>query len=364
MSNLIYFSGMPLLDNRNKLSDQIPGLTDFLKIQKYFQLNAGVLDRSRTIHNPFRSVISNPLPKFDNKFNRSYVDCVMTRMNELHLIHKNTDKKFRLLYSGGIDSTAILAGFIEYYGLEDTAKILEISCTPDSIDENPWAWNQYIRKGNFKIRSSLDQRYHWADDVITIMGEGNDHLFGGLGTGPWNKFVNDKNLYAEVTRELVVEYLLWSNKESNITDAEYCADIFIKIANIAPFAIDNMYLFMWWVKFVLDWEAIMIRVLAQSNTSIAPIYNLIQFYNTIDFQQWSMHFHQDHPLEFAESTNYKQECKKFILNVLDIPEYAAKCKFTSWPRVHSLIPSGIIIDEELKIYKNPEDFLNFIRSTG
>ena len=339
MSNLIYFSGMALLDNHDKLSDQIPGLTDFLKIQKYFQLNAGMLDRSGTIHTPFNSVISNPLPKFDNNFNQTYTDCIMSKMNEINLIYQNTDKKFRLLYSGGIDSTAILAGFIKYYGLEDTAKILEISCTPDSIDENPWAWDRYIRKVDFKIRSSLDHRYHWNDDVITIMGEGNDHLFGGLGTGPWNKFVNDKNLYTNVTREIIIEYLLWSNKKSDISDAEYCADNFIKIANIAPFPIDNMYLFIWWVKFVLDWEAIMIRVLAQSPTDIAPMDKLIQFYNTEDFQQWSMHFHRDHPTEFAESTNYKQECKKFILDVLDIPEYATKCKFTSWPRVNSLNPT-------------------------
>jgi len=359
MPNLIYFSGMPLLDNQERLSKKISGLTDFIKIQKYFMLNVGIIDRSNTIQNPFNSVITNPLPRFDTNFNLSYEESVMLRMSEIDKIYQSRHKKFRLFYSGGIDSTTILSGFIKYFGVSKTSKILEICCTPDSINENPWVWDRYILKENFKIKSSLDHPRMWEDNVITIMGEGNDHIFGCL-NGPWNRFAGEDNLYPSVDIDLIIKFLLWSNKTSTIDDAEFTASEFIKLVDIAPFPVDNMYLFIWWYKFLLEWEGIMIRVLAQSTSVTASVENLLQFYNTEDFQQWSMHFHRNHPTEFAESTNYKQECKKFILKTLDVPEYAAKCKFTSWPRVHSLIPSGVIIDENFKIHRNADDFLNFI----
>lgn len=362
MPDLIYFSGLPLLENQKQLSEKIPGLNDFLKIQKYFMLNVGIIDRSNIIKNPFNSIITNPLPKFDENFKLSYEEILMLRVEEIYKLYQLTNKKFRLLYSGGIDSTTILTSFIKYLGLSKSSKIIEIYCTPDSVDENPWIWEKYILKENFKIKSSLDHPHMWNDNIFTLMGEGNDHIFGCL-NGPWNKFAGEDNLYQPVEKEIIIKFLIWSNKSSNIEDATYAANHFIKLAKVAPFPVDNMYLFIWWYKLLLEWEGIMIRVLAQSTLTDAKTENLLQFYNTENFQQWSMHFHRNHPKEFAEAINYKSECKKFILNTLTVPEYSAKSKFISWPRVHSLIPSGVLIDKNLKIYRNPIDFLNFTRNS-
>jgi len=360
MSKLIYFNGSQL-DNPT-LIENISGLVDFLKIQKYSHPNAGVKDRSNTISSPFKTQLLSPLPDFNLSFNLSYKECVLSRLADLDQLHKSTGKKFRLLYSGGIDSTTMLAGFIEYFGLEQSSKLLEISCTPDSINENPWAWDRYIATGNFKIKSALNQKDSWSDNVITIMGEGNDHLFGGLGTGTWPKFSN--NLYAPAEVDILASYLAWTKKETDLSDATYCAEQFIRVANIAPFPIDNMYLLNWWYKFVLDWEAVQVRALVLSNCTQFPENFLstgfIQFFNTDNFQQWSMHFHKDNPDQFCENHFYKKTCKDMILEILNIPEYADKNKFMSWPRVHSLMPSGVLIDTNLTIHKDPLDFLKFV----
>jgi len=357
MSDIIYFNGQSILDQ--KLC--IPGLGDFVKIQKYFHPNAGVKDRSGTINSPFKTKILNPLPAMDNSFNLSYKDCAMSRMENLNQLHLRTNKTFRLLYSGGIDSTAILSSFIEYFGLQRTANILEIACTPDSIDENPWAWHQYIAAGNFKIVTSLSHAHMWNDDVITIQGEGNDHLFGGLGSGPLSKFL--ENMYVPAETSTLTRYLAWTRKEQDLADASYAAEQFMKVAKIAPMPITNMYLLVWWYKFVLDWEAVMVRILNQSATQLPKDcldIRLVQFFNTENFQQWSMKFHSDYPESHAENENYKSICKDMILEILDIPEYANKNKFMSWPRVQALTKSGALIDNNLTIHKDPLDFLKFV----
>jgi hypothetical protein len=366
MANLLYFNAAVLANNKDKFCTAIPELENYLKIQRYLMRGIGFIDRSNTIKNPFNVTILNPLPKFDNTFSQTYSDCIMSRVGELDKLYQKTHRKFRLLYSGGIDSTAILAGFIEYYGLHETAKILEISCTPDSIDENPWAWDRYIRKGNFDIKSSINHRNGWTDDVATIMGEGADQLFGGSAFASWNKFMDNTNLYHPLNEDIVTNYLYWYDNKATIDEARYAAQQLIEITKIAPFPIDNMYLFVWWHKFVLDWEAVMVRVLSFSNISKFDddflTNNLIQFYNTENFQQWSMNFHKDYPTNFAEKEHYKRACKDFILKTLDIPEYANKNKYLSWPRVHSLIPAAVIIDDSLTLYHNPESFLNFIQT--
>jgi hypothetical protein len=360
MPELIYFSGAPLANPL--LVEQIPYLADFLKIQKFSHPNAGVKDRSGTIRSPFKTKLLAPLPTLDLSFNLSYKECVLSRVAELEQLHNLTGKTFRLLYSGGVDSTTMLAGFIEYFGLDRCGKLLEISCTPDSINENPWAWERYIAAGNFKITSSLNQQDTWLDNVITIMGEGNDHLFGGLGSGTWPKFSN--NLYAPANVDTLAKYLAWTKKETDLVDATYCAEQYMRVAEIAPFPIDNMYLLNWWYKFVLDWEAVQVRALVLSSRKQFPkdflSTGFIQFFNTNQFQQWSMHFHKNFPDQFCENHLYKKASKDMILEILNIPEYADKNKFMSWPRVHSLIPSGVLIDTNLTIHTDPLDFLKFV----
>jgi hypothetical protein len=138
----------------------------------------------------------------------------------------------------------------------------------------------------------------------------------------------------------------------------------MKVASISPIPITNMYLLNWWYKFVLDWEAVMVRVLSQATTTQLSAdcldASLVQFFNTNNFQQWSMKFHADYPVSYGENTEYKSICKHMILEILNIPEYADKNKFMSWPRVHALTKSGVLIDSNFKIYRNSEDFLKFV----
>jgi hypothetical protein len=358
---IIYFNPSALKYLKDDVSSN-RNFVNLLKLQTFFQSNSGVIDRSETLKSPLSLSVKNKLVQFDPSFTLTYAECLMERMSYINQSFPD-DYKFKLLYSGGIDSTAILAAFIDFYGLEKASKKLEIYCTPDSIDENPWLWDRYIRKNNFKIKTSLDHRYIWNDDSPVLMGEGNDHLFGGLGNGGWNKFMDDNDLYHPVTQDIIIRYLVWQRK-SSVSEAKYAADQFLRIAEISPFPLENMYVFIWWYKFVLDWQAIMLRILSYANVdnfkNDVLDTKLIQFYNSESLQQWSIHFHKNHPTEFAESQHYKKICKDYITKVLHIPEYSNKSKYLSWPRVQSLTSTAAIIDDSFVIHKNPSAFLEFL----
>jgi hypothetical protein len=262
------------------------------------------------------------------------------------------------LYSGGIDSTGILAAFIEYYGLHRASELLEICCSPESIEENPQTWDRHIRPGNFKLSSSHNHTNGWNDNVILLMGEGNDQLFGLFG---YTKYKANKNLYDSVTAGAIIAFLEGSKSNPN---AEYCAEILQRVAAVAPFPIENMYMFVWWTNFVLIWDAVINRVMAQANLTQLPADTMttgfLQFFNTPELQQWSLNFHYQNPDKFAELENFKLACKQMIVDTLHIPEYMAKHKFTSFPRVHAMRPSACLIDSNLNIYHDTTKILDFV----
>lgn len=357
MSNsLIYFS--PAIFKDKKI--EIPGLNNFLELQKLFSIHVSINDRTESIISPFKQKILNPLPEFDNHFNLSFTECSMLRIAELEKIHNETGKTFRLFYSGGIDSTGILATFITYFGAEKTSKILEICCSKESIYENPWVWDRYISKNNFKLSCSHQHTDLWGDDnLITLMGEGNDQL--SIMTSfsyHWPKFIGHDKQFCDVDRSLLRKYISYQYKINN----EIAMEQIFKIIDLAPFNLKNMYQILWWLNISLSWESIMLRALGATTKKNFPkdYFNkgLPQFYNTSEFQKWSYNYIKD----FTEDVilDYKNPTKDMIVNLLNFQEYKNKGKFMSWPRLQSMIPYALMIDDEFNVYRNIEDFLKFV----
>jgi len=355
MSNtLIHFS--PIVFKDKNISNSVPGLSNFLELQKLFSLHVGINDRTGTIRTPFRQKILNPLPEFTESFRLSYTECALLRVAELERIHVNTGKTFRLLYSGGIDSSGIFAAFVEYFGIEKTSKILEISCSKESKYENPWVWDRYIAKNNFKLISSHKHTDFLDDNVITIMGEGNDLLvMMNLFIFQWQKFIVGKHQeFCLVDESLIRDFfssLYGIQNEIAITSI-------IKIIRSSPFPLENMYQILWWLHMALSWDSIILRVLLSSNNIGFKNDRIIQFYNTPEFQKWS--FENMRNFDRSIIFQYKVVPKNMTIDLLKISEYKDKGKALSWPRLQSMIPYGLMIDDDFNVYHKIEDFFQFI----
>lgn len=352
---LLFYCNVPILYGNDPIFEQVPGIETYKEFAKYFDVNVSLYDRSNTIKFPF-NMKATSLPKFSTDFNLSYKDCALQRIKELDDLHLQTGKKFRLMYSGGVDSTGIFAAFIAHYGISKTRDLLEICCSKESIDENPWVWDRYIRKFNFNIVNAHDYSYNWDDGYITVMGEGNDQLFGKR--SDYSYYVENKTNDNGVTLDDLTRYY---RRQS--TNPEKLAEIAFKLLQTAPFLIPNMFTFLWWINFVMTWDGISNRVMSQAIQNSLPsdttYSGLVQFYNTPEFQKWGMSYHYNY--DHSVAPIFKKDCKAMILSILDIPEYKDKHKTLSFPKLHSLRPTAYLIDADLKLYRNTTDYLKFIQ---
>jgi len=355
MSELIYFH--PAIFKNQHL--EIPGLSNLMELQRIFPTQNGIKDRTGTITTPFKQTVLNPLPEFKENSSITYQECAMKRVAELEKIQNAKGKTFRLMYSGGIDSTGIFAAFVDYFGIDKTSKILEICCNKESIYENPWVWDRYISKHNFKLISSHKHTDLWEDNVITLMGEGNDQLLGNPAHSiTWAKFVEGVDVFRPADEDTIRYYF---NNHFKITSEVTIANT-IKVINAAPYPLENMCMVLWWLFIALQWDPLMLRVLSQSNknqfSSNFLDAGLPQFYNTLEFQNWGLNYIKNFKEEMI--FDVKSPTKDMILDVLDVPEYIIKTKTLSFPRLHSMVPHGLMIDDKFKMYRNLENFLPFI----
>ena len=354
MSNeLLFYCNVPILYGNNSIFEEIPGITTYKKFAQLFDVNVALCDRSNTIKFPFK-VKSTPIPEFEKDFKLSYKDCMLSSMSALDNMHQQTNKKFRLMYSGGVDSSGIFSAFVAYYGLEKTKDLLEICCSKESITENPWLWDQYIRKYNFDIVSAHDHSNLWHDNKIVVMGEINDQLFGKR--LDYAYYANNKTTTNTVTPSDIETYL----NHKSVND-DNVVKILIELLEAAPFAINNMFTFLWWINFALTWEGINNRVLSHA-TTLPTDTSLVQFYNTPEFQKWSMKYHYDYDISMPPA--YKPACKQLTIDTLNIPEYKNKHKFLSFPKLHAVRPTALLIDTDLNLYRSTEDYLKFVQASN
>jgi len=370
MSKVIYYNALHFQNNQS-LINQVPGLNNLNYLYDYIN-HCSFMDRTGSITLPFECEIVYKLPDLIQPFNLSFEQCVELRMQELDKLHQVTGKKFRLLYSGGIDSTSILAAFIGYYGLDRAGELVEISCTKESIDENPWVWDRYIAPGKFKLLSAQNYTNHWVDNVITINGELSDQLFGIVSMSfvkGWMLYNKQPDKFCKITPELCDEYFEWwaarvCESGDAIASGRYFSKLVYKIGESAPWTVNTMYSLLSWFSINTLTNGIVLRMLSSHNGNKYPEDFLETrykaFFNTPEFQRLGIDYNEDiTPDKFG-----KPLVKNFILTTLNIPEYASKGKFGSWPRVHSMIPDSAFIDNNLELHNNVMDIINFVNPTN
>ena len=114
----------------------------------------------------------------------------------------NLNKPISIFWSGGIDSTCLLATFMK---LVSDPKQIRVVMTPKSIEEYPWFYEEKI-KGHYDILMyhNYIHRYdprqsvaggHFAGDEIILTGSFGDQLFGSI------KVVNNLDIKVDFTDE-------------------------------------------------------------------------------------------------------------------------------------------------------------------
>lgn len=319
------------------------------------------VDRTETIKIPVQTATPDCLrmPEFDPLFSTTYEECCNLRVNELVTLQEKLDVPINLMYSGGIDSSLVLASFIKQIGLTESTKRITILLDQESIIENPDMWDKIIRP-NFKILDSIKYGSHLNKNTIVVAGEGNDQLLGS-------------DIYRDLAhwRGPGILDIAWTEADikayfdyKGLTPAErdLWFSLYHKLITNATCPIDTIGDWFWYINFACKWGSVYHRMMfcIQDTSEITHEYMNAyyqQFYNTDDFQKWSLinrtHKHQ------GDYLSYKFHARELITDVLGKDStYANKVKRNSLFNITKFKYACDLINEnyEFKYNINPSDY--------
>jgi hypothetical protein len=285
----------------------------------FFVLNGKFFyDRSGTIpHYLNIDKTKNPIPISAN-FNLSFNEVVEKRAKELLAL----GKPINVSWSGGLDSTFIL--FTLYHYANDKSQI-KVYGTYSSIIESGYMFDKFI-KHNFKydIHTNVSYENNYKsipnDEIIVNGSSGNDIFYKDIGTSTsspinkydaWMRFKNPINnavfVYADLPYEQVLDDLTLQFLEE-----------FIKKS---PRKIETLQDLRWWVCFCFNWYTTL------HNTDIGVGLDITQrsyaFYNTDDFQLWSI-YNKDPTTKVGDYSDDRWQLREMITEYTGDNFYSTK----------------------------------------
>lgn len=107
----------------------------------------------------------------------SYSDLVDMRVLNLLEFAKKSNKNIKIMYSGGLDSTAICVSVLKNFNAQDK-ELVTILCTPQSYFEFLEFFP--ILSKNFKIKYCINSLEIYTKDSVLVTGMQNETLFGSF----------------------------------------------------------------------------------------------------------------------------------------------------------------------------------------
>lgn len=326
INDSLFYSNVKPFCNTEKYDGKI-----WAEIYNLIPLNAPLVDRCQYIKMPydfklFEKNTACTVPTDLTGFDLSYEQCSEKRVNELYELSKKIDKPITIFYSGGIDSTFVVASFMKYLSPNEFKDRVRVAMTLDSIHENYNFYYNYIRP-YATIISSEPIEAKFDKNSIIVSGEHNDQLFGSdLMAKVYKQFDNWDVIAQPYSRGFLVD--VFFNKFLSVESSNYWFDLMdAQIKNTAPCEIKTNFDFFWWYNFNYKWQSVYFRMLmgAPLTSSVTIDDDFLNnyyfhFFSCHDFQKWSM---LNHHLKIKNNdwSTYKWECKKLIYEFNKDSEY-------------------------------------------
>ena len=259
--------------------------------------------------------------------NFKYEDVVLMRAE--HIWKQN--KPVRVWWSGGIDSTTALCALLttkpvgaELIILMSEATKIENPSMADTILGNVFDVKiEWSTKENMWTNTN-----RWDGTTLNITGECGDPMYGTFVVEhhieeidePWEKIFEWDDVNFIYNRP---------SKENQIHRGK-CIEFCREYIKSCPFPIKTTFDFTWWLAFTIKWQWIDRRLFAYLEDP-SGWQNMWSFYNTPEFQKWSM---MNHDLKHKGTwKTYKWPSKEFIYKFNRDATYRDnKVKETSFPK--------------------------------
>jgi hypothetical protein len=358
MKKLIYY--VPSVFNS---ISHLPDVKIFSAIFKIFHDNISFVDRTNIITSPIHTETLNHIkfPEPEPSFNLGFDEVAIGRAEEIYKKHIEFGVPIRLAWSGGTDSSVALMAFIEYLGMEQAKKSIEIVMTSTGIVENPYIWEKIIRKENFKLINTTSFSEKWDGSEIMVNGEAGDQVSGTDIYRALRTLYGKDSMTMPWKREHIVNHIKWKAAYLNQQEAEKLADIFINQVKHAHIEILTLADFWWWLNLTCKWSAVMYRLVAKAPQPVDEKFidnYFFPFYASKQFQLWCIYKREE--AHQGNWETYKWKAKEFVCKTSGCDELYFKHRQGSLFTVLSHTKKYEAIDNEFNFYTspNPEDWYN------
>lgn len=285
------------------------------KIYRILGRAIGMVDRTETLRQPIRVSVYDRcrLPSQEGP-SLSYDECCRLRARELWQQSLELDRPLGIMWSGGIDSTMIVVSFLREFPRAELKDRVRIITSPEAVIENPNFYRAHILP-NFDMTISDLMPWLFDGQLILVSGECNDQLFGSdliknFLTHRGSDLIN-RPLNLDFIRDYVDSWI----QDEGVTRT--FIDAVMQSADRQMITLEKNTDFFWWHNFCYKWQAVCLECYALTTARLAQ--NIDQdfdrrfkqpFYETADFQRWSMRNPQVRYID--DWRNYKMEAKNAI----------------------------------------------------
>lgn len=268
-----------------------PGIRNYSAMTSIFRGTAAPIDRTGVITGPIKTVPLFPLPTF-RPFKKTYAQICDERAVQILRDAEHLSIEIYVLYSGGIDSTCLLVSLLKH-ATQEQKKHIVVLLSHDSITENPRFYEEHIR-GKLRTGSSVFFSNYIGRNDMLLSAEHNDMV---MGNASLTTLINSHGLgviHAPYKREMLVE-LFQNMMRKDAATAQFCFDVLERLCKAAPVPITTTFEFLWWYNIAMKWDWCYYYILFYTPKERADLVTreyldtrFISFFNTDDFQLWSM----------------------------------------------------------------------------
>jgi len=307
-------------------------------------LGCPLVDRTQTLFCPLNMKVLHPIPAFKPSFNMTLPKIIEDRANQI--LHTYPNQEIQILWSGGIDTTAVVVAFLKITGIMERER-LKIRYCSRSVQEYPLFFERFI-KNEFKhevIHGHVRDAFKAGTPTVT--GDPADMLMGTFVMGraflgsEVDRLPNPLSFALESPWEDVIPAwmrvrgllgLKAATKWKEITKDQMRQDVYVRswlswikpFVSASPIPIVTTFDWLWWVTYACKYQHDLLRVFY--NREIIPpelVASCVNFYQTEDFDQWSFHNHEEKMPNKNVWATYKMPLKKYIVDYTNDTEYFA-----------------------------------------
>lgn len=281
---------------------------------------APLIDRTATLDNGMKIKVLHPnIPSFDAGFNQSVDQLCRSRCLKLLQQHS----RIKLLWSGGIDSTAVLVAFLRTAPPEAWKQQLSVHYCSRSVQENPGFFEQHVShlpqhaviEGH--LRDFVFDTTYGGDCPSTLVtGDPGDILFGGmLNAREFVRAARSSNLDMQASWRKVVPELMRARgllARGQQAEATWCAWIGSQVEK-SPVPVESALEFVWWINFSCKLQADVLHLFFnQKIVTHDMIQRVEHFFLSDDWQQWALHHREDVAVLRCSEAAHKLPLKQYI----------------------------------------------------